>query len=177
MDQPPRRKPMRLQGWDYRTPGGYFVTICTHRRMCLFGEVINDAMRLNAYGEIAAMCWEEIPEHFKMAGIDEFVIMPHHVHGMVFLEADLESDAGAQHALSLQDPPDEEKAQFGRILPKSLSSIIRSCKSAVTCNINQHRGTPAHAYGSAATTTTSCATTPISTPPAAASATISAHGR
>ena len=133
---------MRLPGWDYSSPGGYFVTLCTHRRACLFGEVINDAMRLNAYGEIAAMCWEEIPEHFKMAGIDEFVIMPHHVHGMVFLEADLESDAGAQHALSLQDPPDEEKALFGRILPKSLSSIIRSCKSAVTRNINQPRGTP-----------------------------------
>jgi len=72
MDRPPRRKSMRLQGWDYRRPGAYFVTICTHRRACLFGEIVDDEIRLNACGEMIQATWREVPNH---------------VHGIIFIES------------------------------------------------------------------------------------------
>jgi len=142
MDRPPRRKPMRLKGWDYRRPGAYFVTICTHRRKCLFGRVVDDAMRLNACGEIAKTCWQAIPDHYAMARIDEYVIMPNHVHGIVFHEIDLASLVGARHAVPLHGSPYDETGGFGQPDPDSLSTIIRSYKSSVTRYINQYCGTP-----------------------------------
>ena len=47
-----RRRSIRLKGYDYAQPGAYFVTICARDRACLFGEVVDGAMRLNAYGQI-----------------------------------------------------------------------------------------------------------------------------
>ncbi|MBN2556683.1 MAG: hypothetical protein JXA97_12150 [Anaerolineales bacterium] len=142
MDQPPRRKSLRLQGWDYRSPGAYFVTICTHRRASLFGGIVDDEMRLNACGEIAAKNWQAIPDHYAMARTDEFVIMPNHLHGIVLIEIDLEFVVGARHAVPLHGLPREERARFGQSEADSLSTIIRSYKSSVTRKINQHHGTP-----------------------------------
>jgi REP element-mobilizing transposase RayT len=66
-------------------PGEYFVTICTRERECILGEIFDDEMKLNARGIIADKCWREIPEHFPNVGLDEFVIMPNHVHGIIIL--------------------------------------------------------------------------------------------
>jgi putative transposase len=124
----------RLKGWDYRTPGYYFVTICTKNRQHSFGHVTGGEMHLSAEGEIAARCWREIPSHHTGVELDEFVVMPNHVHGIVVINAPVET----LHATSL--PPrlatslpsrDPEKS---KISPKagSLGAIIRSYKSAVT---------------------------------------------
>lgn len=59
-----QRRSIRLQGYDYAQPGGYFVTIVTYQRTCLFGEIVGEEMRLNDFGKIAAECWRAIPEHF-----------------------------------------------------------------------------------------------------------------
>ena len=147
MERERSRRPMRLKGWDYRTPGAYFVTICTHRRACLFGEIAGDAMQLNEHGDIAAICWEAIPAHYAMAQIDEFVIMPNHMHGIVFIlpsEMDDGHDmvVGARHAVPLHASPGDDAGRFGQPDPESLSTIIRSYKSFVTRRINQHRHTP-----------------------------------
>ena len=89
------RHSIRLKGYDYTRPGAYFVTICTHERICLFGDVVNGKMELNEYGDIAQECWLAIPEHFANARLDAFVIMPNHVHGIIILT---ESSVGATHA-------------------------------------------------------------------------------
>jgi REP element-mobilizing transposase RayT len=87
------RRSIRLKGYDYRRQGAYFVTICTHDRLCLFGEVVGGEMRLNEYGRIALGCWKEIPLHFPQAELDAFVVMPNHVHGIIVLTV------GARHAV------------------------------------------------------------------------------
>ncbi len=75
----------RLPGWDYSSPGAYFVTICTKKRKCFFGEIIDGKMNLSEMGEIANQYWIEIPDHFDNICLDKFVIMPNHIHGILFI--------------------------------------------------------------------------------------------
>ena len=80
-----RRKHLRLAGFDYSLPGAYFVTICTHRRRCVLGKIANSTVRLNALGRLADGCWTAIPNHFPEVQLDEFVVMPNHIHGILWL--------------------------------------------------------------------------------------------
>jgi hypothetical protein len=54
----PRRRSLRLAGYDYSQAGAYFITICTHDRMALFGEIIENDVRLNPNGIIVTATWE-----------------------------------------------------------------------------------------------------------------------
>lgn len=80
------RHPNRLKGFDYTQNGYYFVTICTHHREHFFGEVCEETMVLNAYGEIAKKCWESLPHHYPNCILDEYVIMPNHIHGIIVIK-------------------------------------------------------------------------------------------
>jgi len=108
----------RLKDWDYSSPGYYFVTICTRKFDPIFGDVTQGRVELSEVGKIAKKFWIEIPSHFPNVGLDEFVIMPNHVHGIVLIKS---QHVETQHAASLQKPK-----------PGSLSTIIRSYKSALT---------------------------------------------
>jgi putative transposase len=116
----------RLKGWDYRSAGYYFVTICTQNRQHFFGEVLDGAVHLSPLGEIAAQFWAEIPSHHAGVGLEEFVIMPHHMHGIIVIVASAAVET--LHATSLRDP------KMSAISPKagSLGVIVRSYKSAVS---------------------------------------------
>src|SRR5512143_2641109 len=81
----------RLRGWDYRSAGGYFVTICVKDRECVFGHVVNDDIELSSLGEIANEYWRQIPSHHVGVEIDEFVIMPNHTHGIVIIRESVET--------------------------------------------------------------------------------------
>ena len=70
-----RRKSIRLQGYDYSQAGAYFITVCTHNRVPLFGEIVDGVMVLNTAGQIVEKCWCAIPEHFPQVTLDEFVVM------------------------------------------------------------------------------------------------------
>lgn len=83
------RRSIRLKGYDYSQAGLYFVTICCHNRMHLFGNVVNGGMELNDAGKIADACWMEIPNHFPNAVLHEYIVMPNHVHGIVELKTDI----------------------------------------------------------------------------------------
>jgi putative transposase len=76
----------RLKNWDYSTEGCYFVTICTQGRNHYFGGIDNGAMMLSEIGKIAEQFWGEIPNHFPFVHLDEWVIMPNHVHGIVVID-------------------------------------------------------------------------------------------
>lgn len=91
------RRSIRLNGYDYSQTGVYFITICTQNRECLFGEVVNGAMRLNGLGEIAQRCWNEIPAHFPHVKLDAFVVMPNHVHGVLWVVRDDRIAVGANN--------------------------------------------------------------------------------
>jgi REP element-mobilizing transposase RayT len=93
------RRSIRLKVYDYTQQGAYFVTICTHQRNCLFGEIVDGEIKLNTNGEIARDSWLSIPRHFKNVELDEFVIMPNHLHGIIIIE----SSEVAGEALANQD--------------------------------------------------------------------------
>jgi len=79
------RRSIRLRGYDYTQTGAYFVTICTHDRQCLFGEIVDGQMVLNDAGRMVETVWNEIPIHYYGVDIDAFQIMPNHIHGIVLL--------------------------------------------------------------------------------------------
>jgi hypothetical protein len=80
-----RRRSLRLKGYDYSMAGAYFVTICTQDRTCLFGDVTAAVMRLNDAGRMVATLWEAIATRFSGVEIDQFVVMPNHLHGILIL--------------------------------------------------------------------------------------------
>jgi putative transposase len=104
------RRSIRLHGFDYAQAGAYFITICTQDRRCLFGEIVDGGMRLNDVGRIIAEQWGAIPRRFTNVELDEFVVMPNHVHGIFFIVgaplAGAQRRAGDQcHASSTNQVP------------------------------------------------------------------------
>jgi putative transposase len=133
----PQRKSPRLQGYDYAQAGAYFVTLCTHQRTNLFGEITSDGvMLLSEEGQIAQSCWDAIPQHFPGIELDAFVVMPNHVHGILVFDI---PKSGHGSAVSL--PPKHHEEGFSKPIQGSLSTIIRSYKSIVTRTIRQTQDT------------------------------------
>ncbi len=83
--QHPIRQFIRLPDYDYTQPGAYFVTICTHERKPLLGDVSDGNMLLNSIGEIVKSCWADIKEHFTNTELSAYVIMPNHLHGIIII--------------------------------------------------------------------------------------------
>lgn len=81
------RRSMRLKGYDYTKEGLYFVSICCQNKVHRFGEIEDGVMHLNACGQIAHDEWINLTERFPNMELDEFVIMPDHMHGIVSLAA------------------------------------------------------------------------------------------
>ena len=111
-----KRKPTRLSGYDYSSPGFYFATICTHQRECRFRQVIDGEMHLNNAGKIAWQGWEPLSRGYPNIGIEHFVVMPNHVHGLIEIK-----------------PFDV----FQHKKPHDLSEIIRGFKTWSAIRINR----------------------------------------
>jgi len=75
----------RLRYWNYASKGYYYITICTKNRKCYFGDIIDNEMVLSKIGKTAYHYWQEIPNHFSFVQLDEFVIMPNHMHGIIII--------------------------------------------------------------------------------------------
>ncbi len=89
------RHSIRLLGYDYSQPGAYFLTINSHKKEHLFGRVVDGVVQLTPVGEIAQEQWLKIPAHFSNVLLDEFVIMPNHLHGiLVITERDIHTGKG-----------------------------------------------------------------------------------
>lgn len=112
--RPPGRRSIRLQSHDYSLPGPYFITICTWKRRRLFGRVVDRRIELSQLGQVAHQRWLALPETLGGVAIDEFVVMPDHLHGIVWLPA------------------------VGR--RTLLSSVVRRFKQEVTQWSNSHLG-------------------------------------
>jgi putative transposase len=121
------RRSNRLQTYDYSNHGAYFVTICTWNRESILGNVINTLMRLTRAGETVMTCWQDLPNHYGNIELDEFVIMPNHLHGIIWMNVDMER-AGLK--------PSPTVKQHG------LPEIMRALKTFSSREINKNRHTP-----------------------------------
>ena len=86
MEYDPRkhnRRSIRLRGYDYSYAGMYFVTICVNERRFLFGQIADETMRPSPAGRMMQTVWNRIPAAFPGVGVDRFVVMPNHVHGII----------------------------------------------------------------------------------------------
>jgi putative transposase len=126
-----RRKSLRLKGYNYKQAGAYFVSICTLNRACLFGNIISEEMVLNDAGRIVADEWIKTVEIRNNIELDEWVVMPNHFHGILVIN---ECRGTARRAPTVEE--------FGKPVPGSIPTIIRSFKSAVTKRINELRNSP-----------------------------------
>ena len=88
------RHTIRLPGYDYAQPGGYFVTIVTHGRECALGTVVGGNVILSNPGHAVFATWNQIPQHFANVVLDEYVIMPKHVHGIIMIMEDVHATPG-----------------------------------------------------------------------------------
>ena len=139
------RRSIRLKGFDYTQRGAYYITIFTHQRERLFGEVVNGEMILNKFGLVAKEQWEKLARRFKHVELVVFVIMPNHMHGIIFIVDERTGTAEGVHnatpLLIRRAPTDYRVEKFGKPVKGSIPTIIRSYKSAVALRINLMRGT------------------------------------
>lgn len=114
-----------MQKYDYSQPGYYFVTICTKGRIEYFGKIGNGIMNLNQIGKIAETIWQQIPNSYSCVALDNFVVMPNHLHGIIIIQP---HDGTPRRAATGLDA----------LIPNSLPSIVNHFKGAVKkqCNKN-----------------------------------------
>jgi putative transposase len=124
------RRSIRLPGYDYSRMGAYFVTVCTHNRMCLFGDVLNGEMHPNPIGCIVVEEWRRSAAIRQEIGLDAFALMPNHLHGIVIIQGTGER-IGATGRSPLPGPGKQ-----------SLASFLAGFKSATAKRINLARGAP-----------------------------------
>ena len=129
----PRRRSLRLQGYDYAKAGAYFVTVATENRLCLFGEVDGGEMRLNETGRLVDEAWQWLETRYPLVALDEYVVMPNHLHGVLAI-TDEDGRAGASRRA-----PTGERSGAGR---KDLGSLIGAFKTVATKRVNLARGAP-----------------------------------
>ena len=152
----PNRRSVRLPHYDYAAPGGYFITICTRDRAPLFDDP-RAARIVNA-------AWDDIPSHHPSVEIDAFVVMPNHVHGVLFLAASDVERTRAQQVAPLQRPgvadaggaSDVVRPRAQRVAPLqrsrphlaggSLGAIVRAFKARVTRDVRAALGSDVNVW-------------------------------
>jgi REP element-mobilizing transposase RayT len=82
------RRSIRLRDYDYAQAGAYFIALCARYRRYRFGGVDGTDMRMNDAGKMLTEVWNSLPQRFPDTDLDAFVVMPNHVHGIIWLAND-----------------------------------------------------------------------------------------
>lgn len=108
------RRSIRLKGYDYSQAGAYYLTIVAQHRVCLFGDIMDATIQLNDAGEMLWEQWLTLPQRFPNVDLDEFVVMPNHVHGILLIT---EPDHNGESSGSPVSTPNADPAQNRRGAP------------------------------------------------------------
>ncbi len=130
----PRRRSLRLRGYDYTQAGAYFVTLCTRDRACLFGEIVDGEVSHNDAGRIVQSEWEALPDRFSGIDVDAFIVMPNHVHGILWI-----NPVGARFIAPRFVAPHDVDAGVPGAMNRAptLGEIIRAFKAVATRRLRQ----------------------------------------
>jgi putative transposase len=107
-----RIESIRLKNWDYGSAGFYFVTICARNRECFFGDVVDGKVVLSDAGKLVAEEWQKTPTIRQTVELNEWIVMPNHVHGIVVI-------TGNEADLNVSDPSIHNTRSFTNIKPDS----------------------------------------------------------
>ena len=127
------RKLNLLSDYDYSTSGYYFVTVCSKDREEWFGKIENGEMRLNTVGEIARNSWAEIPLHLQHIEIDEFSVMPNHIHGILIINESMVGNAymrSHQRNAFMHSLQDRTKMLLSKVIQQYKASVTRKINSS-----------------------------------------------
>ncbi|GET28407.1 hypothetical protein SD074_06090 [Prolixibacter sp. SD074] len=150
----------RMPGWDYSGNGIYFITLVTQNRECILGEIVDKKMKLSAFGKIVDHEWNKSFKIRNELFLDEYIIMPNHLHAIVVLDKNgiekngthgshgshgshdsngthVETHGRASLQSPIQSPEQSEKQSFIR-KPKSISSFIGGFKSIINSKIDDY---------------------------------------
>ncbi len=131
----PKRRSIRLKGYDYSLEGAYFVTISTYQHKCLFGDIIDGKMQLNGSGQIVSTQWLRLSQRFHPSDFSVFTIMPNHVHGIIRIGSDV--GVGMERGDAVIPPP--RPYSSNPITSNSPGAIVRAYKSSVPYRLNLMR--------------------------------------
>ena len=125
------RRSNRLRKYDYNAVGAYFVTVCVHGRECLCGEIAAGEMRLNEAGRVITAIWQALPERFAHIELDEFLVMPNHVHGIIVI-----TDVVGALLAAPDDSISDSEPGAASSAP-TLGRIMRAFKSIAAFEVNR----------------------------------------
>lgn len=134
------RKNIRAQWWQPNQYVKYFITINTNNKNPCFGHIRNQKMCLNEEGAVAYQFWNEIPDHFPFISLDEFVVMPDHLHGILTINCEeLIKYCDIKGTTSKKSNGKDLSARMTVISPEpgSISTVIRSFKGAASNTIRK----------------------------------------
>lgn len=148
-----RIETLRLRNWDYGSNGMYFITICTGNRNCYFGKIENQRVKLSKMGIIADKIWLEISNKFSFIELDQYIIMPNHIHGILTISKDAinrvstenNTDIVVKNNVSTKDNTHNANLSGGitglhnPMLYDNLSRAIRWYKGRVSYEIRKFR--------------------------------------
>ncbi|HQF61561.1 MAG TPA: hypothetical protein PLT26_03595 [Anaerolineaceae bacterium] len=124
------RRSIRLPGYDYTQPGAYFITVVTYARAFILGEITGETMRLSPIGEMVSEELPRLENRFAALELDEWVIMPNHVHILLILGRGTGDSIKSLPHIDLPRAPTSER--FGAPVAGSIPTIVRSLKSSTT---------------------------------------------
>jgi putative transposase len=124
----------RLANWDYTSAGYYFVTLCTRNRLCFFGDVVDGAMALSPIGATVAGEWQKTSQIRAYVALDEWVVMPNHLHGILVINEHAGSTPQSRDdtAMPLAQQPETPRSKGAVAKPHALGTIISQFKSVCT---------------------------------------------
>ena len=125
-----QRRSLRLPQYNYAQAGAYFVTVCTYQRDCILGKIEDGIVRLSEFGKIVETCWDALPHRYASVKCDAFVIMPNHIHGIIYLTEAIVGNDGEVRA-------GKPRPYTGSIIP--LGKVVASFKYQSTKRINALR--------------------------------------
>src|SRR4051794_40947639 len=99
-----RRRSICVPEFDYASPGHYAVTICVQGRECLFGDVVDDVMAYTVAGLMVDTWWTGLTRRFPMVRVDEHIVMPNHLHGILEIVPDFDDNDGDHIGSPLPNP-------------------------------------------------------------------------
>ena len=128
----PKRKPNRLESYDYSRFGVYFLTFCTKNRKCILSRIVGGGVLdapypdLTKMGRIVEKRIQSMNEVYGDIKTTKYVIMPNHVHLLVSVQPESEGYG-----------PSGTPAPTNALIPQYISTLKRMCNKEIGENIWQ----------------------------------------
>jgi len=140
-----RIESIRLPEYDYSQAGYYFITVCVKNREYKFGEMMVGKLIKTPLANIVEQCWFDLPNHFRQCILDEFIVMPNHIHGIIIINDNqtttvVETGFKPVSTMLSATLPHNANKRY------SLSEMVRAFKTFSARRINELENSPGQQF-------------------------------